>query len=285
MEDKFLKKELIECSYFYQVASYLNTFPEELQVFFKKRDSLTVFANIFGMLKHEVRTLAVKIATRIIINIAKQLADSGYRSGPLKLVPGFVDSAEIELDRSLEKYIEQSERGMLDSLMSHIRQREKKALILMLDRSYSMRGLKIILAAITAASIAQHFKNDYAVLAFSNRVSFLKMMDETVSPEEVLKRLFALELFGDTDVRLGLEAGLKHINKLERKKGLILTDGAWNRGGDPSELAARFDKLSVIGFPPAEHEIIRCLALKGKGNYSFVEDEVGITRAILKCLS
>lgn len=267
------------------MASYLNTYPEELYVFFEKQDSLIVFANILGMLKDDVRTLAVKIASRVIIKIAKQIADTGYRSGQLKLVPGFIDGAEIELDRSFEKYTEQLEQGIFGNIMSYIRQREKKALVLLLDHSYSMKGLKIILAAITAASIAQHFKSDYAILAFSNRVSFLKTMDETTDPEKVLKRLFALELYGDTDVRLGLEAGLRHVNKFERKMGLILTDGAWNRGGDPLEVAARFDKLGVIGFPPAEHEKIRCLALKGKGSYSFVENEVGITRAILKCLS
>lgn len=276
---------MIESSYFYQVASYLNIHPEELQFFFEKQDSLFVFANILGMLKHDIRTLAVKIASRIIIKIAKQLADTGYRSGRLKLVPGLIDGAEIELDRSFEKYTEQSERGILDNLMSYIRQREKKAFVLMLDHSYSMKGLKIILAAITAASIAQHFKSDYAILAFSNRISFIKTIDEGSGPEEVLKRLFDLELVGDTDVRLGLEAGLRHINKCDRKIGLILTDGAWNRGGDPLEMAARFDKLGVISFPPAEHEKIRRLALKGKGNFSFVEDEAGIARAILKCLN
>ena len=43
---------------------------------------------------------------------------------------------------------------------------EKKAFVMMLDCSYSMKN-KIILAAITAAAIAQHFKKDYAILAFN----------------------------------------------------------------------------------------------------------------------
>jgi hypothetical protein len=64
-----------------------------------------------------------------------------------------------------------------------------------------------------------------------------------------------------------------------------LTDGAWNRGGNPLEAAVRFDKLSVIGFPPAKHEIIQQLAIKGKGNFSFVEDETEIACSILECLN
>jgi hypothetical protein len=49
--------------------------------------------------------------------------------------------------------------------------------------------------------------------------------------------------------------------------------------------AVRFDKLSVIGFPPAKREKIRQLAVKGDGNFSFVEDETEIACAILECLN
>ena len=65
----------------------------------------------------------------------------------------------------------------------------------------------------------------------------------------------------------------------------ILTDGACNRGGDSLNAAVRFDKLSVIGFPPAKREKILQLAVKGDGNFSFVEDETEIACAILECLN
>jgi len=275
---------LINASFYFRVASYLNAHPEELPLFFEKADSLEVFANIFGMLKSDVRAKAVKIASRLIIKIARQIADTGYRSGQLKLVRGFNDGAEIELDRSLENYTEAPERGILENIVSYTRQKERKAFVIMLDHSYSMKGLKVILAAITAASIAHHFKRDYATLAFSNKVSVLKGVDDKTGPERVLERLFALELQGDTDIRLVLEAGLREVGKFERKFGLILTDGAWNQGGDPLEVAARYDKLSVIGFPPAKVEKVRQLAMKGKGEFSFVENESQIAEAILRCL-
>lgn len=276
---------LVNASYYFRVASYLNAHPEELPLFFEKADSLEVFANVFGMLKSDVRALAVKIASRLIIKIARQIADTGYRSGQLKLVPGFADGTEIELDRSLENYTEAPERGIVENIVSYARQRERKAFVVMLDHSYSMRGMKIILAAITAAAIARHFKRDYAVLAFNNRVSVLKAVDDHTGPEKVLEKLFALELQGDTDVRLALEAGLKQVGNFERKTGLILTDGAWNQGGDPLEMAARYDKLGVIAFPPSRQEKVRQLAVKGKGEFSFVENETGIAGAILKCLN
>jgi Mg-chelatase subunit ChlD len=276
---------MVSASHYFRVATYLNAHPEELELFFEKADSLEVFANVFSMLKPQVRELAVKIASRMIIKIARQIADTGYRSGRLKLARGFSDGAEIELDRSLENYTEAPERGVLDNLVSYTRQRERRAFVVILDHSYSMRGMKIILAAVTAAAIAWHFRSDYAVLAFSNRVTVLKALEDNIGPERVLEKLFALELQGDTDVRLALQAGLKQIDSFEQKTGLILTDGAWNQGGDPLVVAARYDKLSVIGFPPAKQDKIRLLALKGQGDFSFVEDEKGIAGAILKCLN
>lgn len=276
---------MVNASYYFRVASYLNAHPEEMPLFFEKADALEVFAAVFGMLKPQVRDLAVKIASRLIIKIARQIADTGYRSGRLKLVQGFADGTEIELDRSLENYTEAPEKGILDNIVSYTRQKERKAFVVMLDHSYSMKGMKIILAAITAAAIARHFKRDYAILAFNNKVTVLKGLDDRTGPEEVLDRLFALELQGDTDVRLVLEAGLKQVGRFERKTGLLLTDGAWNQGGDPLSAAARFDKLSVIAFPPAKYEKIRQLAVRGKGEFSFVENETGIAGAILKCLN
>jgi MoxR-like ATPase len=281
----FLSEEMEHCSYFYRVACYLNANPDELDLFFEKQDSLEVFANVIGMLKENVRAQAVKIASRVIIKIAKQIADTGCRTGRMKLKNGFSDGAEIELDCSLERYTQQPELGILDNLVSYIRQQEKRAFVMMFDHSYSMKGMKIILAAITAAAIAQHFKKDYGVLAFSNQITVLKGIDESTGPEEVLERLFALQLSGDTDIRLALETGLDHLAKFEEKRGLILTDGAWNRGGDPLEAAVRFDKLGVIGFPPAKREKIRQLAVKGEGDFSFVEDETEIACAILDCLN
>lgn len=276
---------MVGASFFYRVATHLNAHPEELDRFFEKEDSLEVFANLYGMLRQDVRARAVRIASRLIIKVAKQIADTGYRSGRLELVPGWRDGAEIELDRSLERYTEAPDQGILDSLVSYRRHRERQAFVVMLDHSYSMKGFKIILAAVTAAAIAYHFKQDYAVLAFSNRVSVLKGIDDPAGPEEVLKRLFELELQGDTDVRRVLEAGLKEMKTFDKKLALLLTDGAWNQGGDPLEVAAKFDKLNVIGFPPAKEEKVRLLALKGQGSFAFVGDERSIAPAILECLA
>jgi len=72
------------------------------------------------------------------------------------------------------------------------------------------------------------------------------------------------------------------VAKVERKAGLLLTDGDWNRGGGPFQAAVQFDKLSVNGFQLADNEKIRQLALGGNGNFSIVKDETEIAGAIMQ---
>ncbi len=268
----------------YLTAKYLNEHPEDLEQFFDEAVSLKTIANVFDMLKGDVRARAVKIASRMVIKMAKQIADTGYRSGKLKMVKGSPEEGEFELDRSLEAYIEQPELGIVNNMVSYKREKEGIAFVVIIDHSYSMRGLKIFLAAITAATIAFHFKRDYAVMAFSSEVSVIKALRENVSPEVVLKKLFDLPLRGDTDVRKALKEGLTQVSKSEHKKGLVLTDGAWNSGGSPQEMAGAFEKLNVLCFPPANPDKVRLLAQWGRGEFAFVENEQQIAAGIIKCL-
>jgi hypothetical protein len=57
------------------------------------------------------------------------------------------------------------------------------------------------------------------------------------------------------------------------------------QGRDPLPANARFDKLSVIGFPFANDQKVRHLALRGKGTFAIVKDETEIVGAIVRCLS
>ena len=270
--------------HYWQLAYHFNSQPEDLETFFEQPGCLQAFARMIDRLQDDVALEAVKIASRLIIAIAKQIADAGYRASKLKFIQGFRDGAEIALDRSLEKHAQAPEKEIWRNLVSYVREIEKKAVVMMLDYSYSMQS-NIILAAIIAAAIAQHYKKDYAVMAFNSGVCFLKEVDEPAGPEKVLQRLFALRSCGDTNIRVVLEAGLQHIGRFERKAGLLLTDGDWNKGGNPLHAAVQFDKLSVIGFPFADHGKIRQLALQGNGNFAIVKDETEIAGAIMRCLN
>lgn len=265
------------------MAQFLNKNPEVLQEFFGSADSLRLFAGVHHMLEADVRSAAARIASRLIIKIARQIADTGYRSGSLKLVRGFFDGAEIELDNSTENYLAEPLQGVLPNIVSYVRNKERTAFVLMIDQSYSMKGMKVVLAAITAAAVVCHFRGDCAVLSFSTDVTVLKRLGENNGPERVLEKLFEMKLLNGTNISKALQEGFKQVVRCERKIGLLLTDGAWTEGS-PLKVAALFDKLSVIGFPPAKIDRIKQLAVKGKGDFTYAEKEEEIAAAILKCL-
>lgn len=236
------------------------------------------------MLKPEAKKIAVKIASQIILKIAAQIADTGVRTGALKYRRTRNPSDDIEIDRTVECYIEQAEGDIRDHLVTSVRIPERRAFVLMLDRSYSMRGVKIVRAAITAAAVAIRFRQDYGVISFSSQAQTLKGLKSRLGPETLIEKIFHLELKGETDIAAALQAALYEMAGYPVKVGLLLTDGNWNRGQDPLQMAPLYDALHVICFPPARPHVIEQLAQAGKGTFAFVEDEQGIVRALRQSL-
>ncbi|MBS4025916.1 MAG: VWA domain-containing protein [Clostridia bacterium] len=252
--------------------------------FIKDEGGLKLLSDFLYQLKPEAKKLAIKYASKLIIKMAGQIADTGYRRGVLTTCTGMIEDGELDVELTIGNILENPTASILDNLVFQIRQQEKRSFVMMLDHSFSMKGFKIVLAAITTAAIALHFKRNYAVLAFSSKGKVIKATDQEVSPELILEKIFALELMGDTNIRDVLSQGLKQMNDHSRKIGLLLTDGHWNQGGNPLEVAGRYDKLSVICFPPAKPESIKALARQGKGKFFFVSDEMEIPKAIIHCL-
>lgn len=268
----------------YRLAMYLNDHPEVLPRFFATQGALEAFATTLTMLKPAVKAQALRIANRLIIKIASQVADSGFQSGPLTWSRQDNFSLDLDAERTVEAYLNDPAGGLAGKLVFPERRRERRVIILMLDHSYSMKGIKMLLAGICAASVAAHCRQDYGVIVFSKQGQVLKPLSGWQHAEVVLEKIFNLNLDGDTNLRSALELGLKELRGCEKKTGLLLTDGNWNTGGDPQELAVLFDKLNIICFPPANPDKIKELALAGKGAFMFVTKESEIPGAITRCL-
>lgn len=266
------------------MASYYSSHPEELEDFFEQEDAISIFGTFFDMLKPEAKNLAIKLATRIILKIAAQIADTGFRTGRLQYLKSSDPSDEIELDQSVERYLNHFDEQLQDHLVTSVRIPERHAFMLMLDRSYSMRGVKIVRAAIAAAAIALHYRKDYGILCFSTAPLVLKGLHAGQNPEVLIERIFNLELKGETNIAAALQAALNEMQRYTKKIGLLLTDGNWNRGQNPVDVAPRFDALHVICFPPARPELVEEIALAGHGTFAFVEKDDEIALALQKCL-
>ncbi|HAP31481.1 MAG TPA: hypothetical protein DCQ14_00265 [Firmicutes bacterium] len=268
----------------YRLAAYYSSNPEALEDFFEQQDAISIFGTFFDMLKPEAKAIAIKLATRMILKIAAQISDTGFRTGRLQYLKSRDPSDDIELEQSLERYLNHFDQQLHEQLVTSVRIPERRAFMLMLDRSYSMRGIKIVRAAIAAAAVALHYRKDYGIIYFSTFPLLLKGINSGQTPELLIEKIFNLQLQGETNIAAALQLGLREMHSYTKKIGLLLTDGSWNRGKDPIEVAPRFDALHVICFPPARPEKVEQLALAGHGNFAFVQRDEEIALALQRCL-
>lgn len=265
------------------MADAINRSPQLQDELFEDEEFIRYFAKLNHLLRADLKERALVLAKHLILKVANQLAGSGAVCGPLQLQRGVL-SDEIDLDETVENMMTAPLEDLESNLATWSRDRERPAFVMMFDHSYSMRGPKTVLAALTVATIAVHFREHYAVVAFSTDVEAVKPLEESIAYGTVLDRVFDLPIHGLTNITGALEAGLEQLRGCNRTFGLLLTDGSWTIGEEPFEAAARFDNLNLIAFPPADPETVRLLAEAGHGKSYFVENEDAITRAIVGAL-
>jgi len=265
------------------MAESINLDPRMQQDFMADEEFLKYFAKLNHLLRSGLRGKAFELAKALIVKLAAQLVGTGVRKGTLHLRRGaFTD--EIDLDATLENLVADPLDHLEDNLAVWDRRREQTGFVMMFDHSYSMRGPKIVLAALCTAAIAIHFKKNYGVVAFSTEVKTIKAVSDTLHYEVLLDRVFDLPIEGLTNISGALQTGLRQLESFDKVFGLLLTDGGWTTGENPLPVAARFDRLNVIAFPPANPEKVRLIAEAGHGTFQFVGDEEGILGAIIRAL-
>ena len=143
--------------------------------------------------------------------------------------------------------------------------------IAMVDLSSSMAGDKHLLASVAIAVLMLETPpRDCALTAFSSQSTTLKAMRDSQGPEGSVLRFLRAVPRGFTNLRAGLEAGLKEYargGRDRRRVGLLVTDGRATEGGDPMEVARRFDFLVVMHLhgPGSDVRGSRDLAAAGAG--------------------
>jgi hypothetical protein len=267
----------------FEMAEAINLSPDLQDEFLDDDEFVKYFAKLNHLLRANLKEKAFLLAKKLLLKVAAQLAGTGVRKGTLHLKKGaFTD--DIDLDATLENMVANPLDEIEDNLVTWDRKTEEQGFVLVFDHSYSMRGSKMVLAALTAAAIAIYFRRNYSVVAFSSDVAVLKGIDEKVHHEVVLDRVFDLPVTGLTNIAGALTTGLSELRDFNKPFGLLLTDGGWTKGEDPLAVASRFHRLNVIAFPPANPEKVRLIAEAGHGSFQFIEDEESIIAAIVRAL-
>uniref|UniRef100_A0A831TCB6 VWA domain-containing protein n=1 Tax=Thermorudis peleae TaxID=1382356 RepID=A0A831TCB6_9BACT len=237
----------------------------------------------------QLREFTRRLALKIVIRLARQSPTPIPGRGQLRSVRYRFNSDDLDLDRTLEE-IAGKAYPEYDDFWVRERVRTRRTWVLLLDVSGSMRGAKLMNAALAVASLARSIQDDhFAVVLFWRDAAVLKSATQDEPLPKLLDEILRVRARGLTNLRLGLEVGLRELERTvtREKIGIIFTDGIHNLGADPLPIAAKYPRLHVIGPSPGDARVRVCqeLAARGRGRCIFVEEMEDIPAAISYCVS
>ena len=215
-----------------------------------------------------------------------------------KIAPNYqIGSPEFDLDET----IQHNPLNIYNKSLSYKdifgiqRKKQKRKIVMILDSSGSMYGKLLLNAALTTSVLAYNMeKESYGIVLFNSTAMVLKKIDEKKPVITIIDEILDSEAVGFTNINIGLEKGLKELNKIKEKTrhkfGILITDGNYNRGKNPIDLVKKYPKLHVIGIPAendADRGIDTCreIARVGKGKFFAVHNYKEIPRALIELLS
>jgi len=246
------------------------------------------------------KKLMRRIARNVILKSSLKVAGRGLEKGmERRRVPYQPGMEEFDLETTLYNVMEKGNFGasqvsMLSyhDIVGQLRTQIKKNVVLILDVSGSMYGRSLLNAALTTSVLSYVMdKHHYAVILFNSNAMILKHIREEKPVVTIIDQILDSEAVGFTNIEIGLKQGLKELNRINgrNKFGILVSDGNYNRGGNPTKIAEKYPKLHVVAMPPDKNEfeglhICRDIAKYGRGQYFPVSNYHEIPRAIMKIL-
>jgi Mg-chelatase subunit ChlD len=234
------------------------------------QEALELLVDVARAAEPDLREAARRLAGRVLVRFAQAPSTStgGPGAGRLRRTvyrPGM----DIDLDGSLEPLLEARAVGGVpaeDALSGEAWARRTTAVCLLVDRSGSMGGSRVLAAALAAAAVAQRTDDDYSVIAFADDAVVVKSQTEQRRAEAVVDDLLALVGYGMTDVALALRTARAELSRspAARRVAILLSDCRSTNGDDPVAEAAGLDELHVLA-PAGETDEAEVLARAGGG--------------------
>jgi len=272
--------------FFSEKAEASSAFVPEVY-FFVRRPISTKYKYIFR-----------RLARQSIIKMSLRITSKGIRGHSRKTVPIYeIGMPEFDLEETLQHHpLKVNNKSLTHKDIYGIkRKRQKRKVVMILDTSGSMYGRLLLNAALTTSVLAYNMdKEDYSIVLFNSTAMTLKKIDEKKTIKNIIDEILDSEAVGFTNIHVGLNKGLNELNKVrditKNKFGILISDGNYNRGDNPLNIARSFPKLHVIGMPAdndADRGIDTCreIAKAGKGKFYAVKDYKEIPRALIELLS
>lgn len=211
------------------------------------------------IIKHFRQLSAYAILNRARAVLGSVVKPVDYRVAPFTEVPSQAEQIDFDLEETVENApllndLFAENLSYKDIWMSFTTARSHP-INFCVDTSLSMTGEKLALTAVAIAVVLLEFQDDpISIVAFESDAKVLKEANERLTIQQLIERFLDVPSYGYTH----LEAGMKGALSQERHGGtrgsgrrkppstLLITDGKYTAGKDPTYLAAKFSHLVVL---------------------------------------
>lgn len=199
----------------------------------------------------QLAKLSRQLAGRLVLDLARTGRARARGVGKLTTTRADESTGDLDIDASLDALVQakvERRPPAVDELRATHWQKPATAVCLLVDRSGSMDGERLASAALAAAVCAWRAPDQFAVLAFGDRVVAIKELERPKKPERIVAEVLAMRGHGTTDVALALRAAARQLapSTATRKLTVLLSDAEVTTGGDPIPAARALDELVVL---------------------------------------
>lgn len=249
---------------------------------------------IYFLIRNELNSSYKKIYRRLarsaILKLSLRIASKWIKGEKPRMVP-YEQGLEFNLEETLENYLEKGANIKYEDIVGIFREKKRKIGLVIIDTSGSMHYEKIINAALTASVLAFSMRNDdYSIITFNTQAQLLTGFNDKKNNEKIIDEILESEPAGFTNITAALKLGIEELIKVKKREkwAILITDGNYNRGGDPREWASKYPKLHVIAIPSKAEKwglrICQDLARKGRGRFVKVSRYSEIPRVLARML-
>lgn len=197
-----------------------------------------------------LRAAARRLAGALLLERARGGPARRAGSRRLRQVPAD-RGGDLDVDASLEALVEaraEARPASLEELSARDWGRHAMALVVVVDRSGSMAGTRLAVAAVVAAACALRAPDDHAVLAFAREVQVLRPLEGHAPPAAVVEQVLSLRGHGQTSLAKALEEAAAQLarSRADRKVVLLLSDCRASEGEDAVPAARALPELVVL---------------------------------------
>ena len=238
-----------------------------------------------------LRARARQVAARVFVRMARQAGPARRGLRRLTTARGGPDG-DVDLDRTLDRTGGLRPRRSEDLAVRRWAAAER-AVCLLVDRSGSMQGEAVAMAALAAAAvvIAGGERCDCSVVAFSDRPIVLQSQGRRRPPDELVGELLTLRGLGTTDLERAFAAAASQLERAASpdRLAVLMSDCLATAGADPLTAASLrgVDRLHVLGTSLDADSLAagRALARRGGGRHVVVLHPHEVARAVSSLLA